>query len=78
MRNKQDREECYALCHIFGVKFRLITIPDGARMRHYIHHLYTLGESGGLLRQITIEDCNPAAWRAAIKRLLRTDPQELW
>jgi hypothetical protein len=68
-------EECYAICHIFGIKFKVVCEPNGLRLRHWIHQLWTVSPEGNVIRQVTIEDTNPEAWRAAIKRLLSDAPQ---
>lgn len=77
MRNKDDREECYALCHIFNVRFKVVTDwTEGG----WTHQLFTVDhpDSCLLIRQETINGCDPATWRASIERLLSPKPGGFW
>lgn len=62
------REECYALCHIFGIKFKVARDwTEGG----WTHSLYSVSEDGLLVRQETVNGFDVKIWRASIQRLLR-------
>lgn len=73
-----EMAECYATCHMFNIRFIVVCEPDGDRLRHWIHQIWTEGPHGSVIRQETVEGRNVATWRAAIGRLICKPPESFW
>lgn len=70
-----EPDELYALCHIFGIKFKVVADwRDGG----WVHCLYSVNEARFLFRQEVVNGLDTEAWRASIKRLLSAEPHPLW